>query len=213
MRALTERQYRRREKILAAARDLITQHGYEGVTMRKLAAKASVTPKTLYHQFGNKEKLLRTAVEERFRHTYQAIDDHQVKKGIDKLYFIVDAVADSTRKNEAYAQALAPLIGSRSKDPFISIRLQTYRNAVRQINDEGEFVSWADPDALAHVIYRNVHPLYLYWYGQKSGIKPEDVTKYNISLVLASVTTGYTHQKCMATIKEKQSALQALKMI
>ena len=209
MRALTERQYRRREKILAAARDLITQHGYDGVTMRKLAAKANVTPKTLYHQFGNKEKLLRTAVEERFRHTYQAIDDHQIKKGIDKLYFIVDAVADSTRKNRSYARAVAPLLGSRSKDPFIGIRLQTYRNAIRQIKDEGDFVSWVEPDALAHVVYRNVHPLYLYWYGDNSGVKPEDFTKYNISLVLASVTTGYTHQTCIATIKQQQTRTES----
>ena len=39
MKVLTERQYRRREKILATARDLISKHGYVGVTMRELAEK------------------------------------------------------------------------------------------------------------------------------------------------------------------------------
>jgi AcrR family transcriptional regulator len=113
MKVLTERQYRRREAILASARDLITAHGYEGVTMRDLAAKANVTPKTLYHQFGNKEKLLRTAVEERFRHTYQAINDHKVEKGIDKLFFIIEAIAETTRKNMNYARALSTVLTPR----------------------------------------------------------------------------------------------------
>ena len=86
MRALTERQYRRREKILATARDLISLHGYKGVTTGELALKADVTPKTLYHQFGNKENLLHIAVEERFRHAYQAIADHKSPRGIEKLF-------------------------------------------------------------------------------------------------------------------------------
>lgn len=210
MRTLTEKQYLRREKILAEARDLITKHGYEGVKMRDLAAKAGVTPKTLYHQFGNKEKLLQIAVEERFRHTYQAIDDHKEKRGIDKLYFVVDAVADSTRKNLSYAIALVPLLTSRSRNPLVRIRLDTYRNAVIQIQEEGELVDWIDVKVLTHVVYRNSQPLYLQWYGEGSGIKPEEYTKYNISLVLSSVTTGYTQQKAMETIKTLQPKLSPI---
>jgi len=209
MRALTEKQYRRREKILAAARDLITRHGYEGVTMRELAAKAGVTPKTLYHQFGNKEKLLRTAVEERFRHTYQAIDDHQMKKGVDKLFFIVDSVADSARKNVAYARALTPLLASRG-DPFVRIRLNTYRNALQQIREEGEFLEWVDVSVMTHVIYRNVHPLYPTWYGDTTGVLPEDFGKYNVSLTLAAATTGYTKQQAVKMINSLQDKLSQI---
>ena len=59
MKTMTERQIRRREDILTAARKLITELGYDGVTMRQLAKESGVAPKTLYHQFQNKEKLLR----------------------------------------------------------------------------------------------------------------------------------------------------------
>ena len=209
MRALTERQYRRREKILAAARDLITKHGYSGVTMRELATKANVTPKTLYHQFGNKEKLLRIAVEERFRHTYQAIDNHPVKMGIDKLFFIIDSVADSTRKNQAYAQALGPLTASHAEDPFLAIRLSTYRSALEQIEEEGDFEEWVDVGIATHVIYRNVHPLYPTWYGAKRA-KPEEFSKYNVSLVLLSMTTGYTQQQARKMLNSMQKLLLPL---
>lgn len=212
MRALTERQYQRREKILAAARDLITKHGYTGVTMRDLAEKASVTPKTLYHQFGNKEKLLRIAVEERFRHTYQAIADHEVKKGIHKLYFIIDAVAESTRKNLAYAQALAPLRATQANDPFLAIRISTYRDALLQIDNEGEFETGVEIGVMAHVIYRNVHPLYPNWYGGNK-VKAESFSKYNASLVLSAVTKGYTRQEALKMIKLMRKEVSPLESI
>ena len=207
MKALTERQYRRREKILATARDLITKHGYEGVTMRDLAEKSNVTPKTLYHQFGNKEKLLRTAVEERFRHTYQAIDDQEYKKGIDKLFFIVESIADSTRKNLDYARALAPVLTSRRNDPFTSIRVNIYRNAVKQIEKEGDFLDWVDPDVIARVVYRHVNPLYVNWYSDAEMGRTEQITMYDLSLMLRSVTQGYTHTKVTKTIQTLQKEL------
>jgi AcrR family transcriptional regulator len=209
MRALTERQYRRREKILATARDLITRHGYEGVTMRELAEKANVTPKTLYHQFGNKENLLHIAVEERFRHTYQAINDHKMKKGIDKLFYIIDAVAASAKKNQVYAQALAPLTEAQATHPFLAIRLNTYRSALQQIQDDGDFEGSVDIGLLTHVIYRNVHPLYSTWYGA-SRVKPADFSKYNVSLVLSSLTTGYTGQQVVKMIKAMKKVLKKL---
>lgn len=213
MKVLTERQYRRREKILAAARDLISKNGYVGVTMRELAAKSNVTPKTLYHQFGNKEKLLRIAIEERFRHTYQAIGDHEVKKGIDKLFFIIDAVAQSIRKNSSYAKALGPirplLLSSRKSDPFASIRIETYRAAIKQIEMEGDFVDWIDVDTISQVVYRHVNPLYVSGHFDISSgeVKLEDFTKYDLSLMLSSITQGYTQQKVTKTVRALQKAL------
>lgn len=209
MKVLTERQYRRREKILATARDLISKHGYVGVTMRELAEKSSVTPKTLYHQFGSKEKLLRIAVEERFRHTYQAISDHEVKKGIDKLFFIIDAVAESIRKNASYAKALAPMLRSRKSDPFSSIRMETYRAAIEQIESEDDFVDWVDVDIISQVVYRHVNPLYVGGHiGVGSGeVKLEVLIKHDLSLMLSSISKGYTQQKVIKTVRALQKTL------
>ena len=209
MKVLTERQYRRREKILATARDLISKHGYVGVTMRELAEKSSVTPKTLYHQFGSKEKLLRIAVEERFRHTYQAISDHEVKKGIDKLFFIIDAVAESIRKNASYAKALAPMLRSRKSDSFSSIRMETYRAAIEQIESEDDFVDWVDVDIISQVVYRHVNPLYVGGHiGVGSGeVKLEVLIKHDLSLMLCSITKGYTQQKAIKTVRALQKTL------
>jgi AcrR family transcriptional regulator len=208
-RGLTERQIRRRENILAAARKLISEKGYEGVTMRDLARESGVAPKTLYHQFENKEKLLRTAVEERFRYLYQVIDDAQIAKGVDRLFHILDSVAKTTAENVAYARALAPLLGSAENSTFTLIRKRTYRRAIEQIAAEGDFLDWVDVEVLATLVFRQVNPIYLSsWMARTSGRVATHVVKLDICLILAAVTRGYTHDKVIHTARQLQQELR-----
>src|SRR3569833_1061393 len=53
----------RRERILAAARTLVAERGYEGLTMRDLARAAKVSVPTLYNLFGSKDAILVTELE------------------------------------------------------------------------------------------------------------------------------------------------------
>ena len=211
MKSMTERQMRRREDILAAARKLITERGYEGVNMRDLAKESGVAPKTLYHQFESKENLLRVAVEERHRYIYQMIDDEEIEHGIDRMFFIIETVAETTRKNLAYARALAPILSARSSTSFTAVRMNTYRKAINQIDSESEFVDWIDVELLTTIIYRQVNPLYLsWWYKQASDTQTAGFAKLDTSLILRSVTTGYTHERTTETIREMQKQLDGL---
>ena len=209
---MTERQLRRRERILSAARELISKQGYDGVKMRDLAKAADVAPKTLYHQFESKENLLRTAVEERYRRTYQAIDDADITHGIDRLFHIVESVATTTKVNLAYARALAPLL--RSSTSFAEIRIRSYRKAIDQIAAEGEFLAWVDVGLMTAIIYRQVNPLYLGWWFSKDA-QPHiaSVAKLDMSLILRSATTGYTHDRATRTIADMQTALKGTQFI
>lgn len=47
------------EIIIATARDLFATYGYKKVSMDEIAKKASVTKKTIYHYFKDKEELFR----------------------------------------------------------------------------------------------------------------------------------------------------------
>ncbi|URN08979.1 TetR/AcrR family transcriptional regulator [Actinomadura madurae] len=44
-----------REKILAEARDLFAEKGYDGASLRAIARAAGVDPALVHHFFGNKE--------------------------------------------------------------------------------------------------------------------------------------------------------------
>jgi len=51
-----------RDAILAAARDRFAGHGYDGATIRAIAADAGVDPALVHHYFGTKEQLFVSAL-------------------------------------------------------------------------------------------------------------------------------------------------------
>src|SRR5262245_47954180 len=63
---LDEHKAERRARILAAARRLIAERGYDGLTMRELARVSRVSVPTLYNLFGGKHAILLGELEETF---------------------------------------------------------------------------------------------------------------------------------------------------
>lgn len=58
MSLLEEHKAERRERIVRAARALVAERGYDGLTMRELARAARVAVPTLYNLFGSKDAIL-----------------------------------------------------------------------------------------------------------------------------------------------------------
>jgi TetR/AcrR family transcriptional regulator, mexJK operon transcriptional repressor len=55
---------RTRAAVLAAARTLFLNHGYDGTTMEDVAAKAGLTKRTLYNNYGDKDSLFRQVIDD-----------------------------------------------------------------------------------------------------------------------------------------------------
>jgi AcrR family transcriptional regulator len=55
-----------RERILAAARELFLQEGFEGVSVRRIAGRAGCSPGMISYLFGGKDQLLARLVENTF---------------------------------------------------------------------------------------------------------------------------------------------------
>ena len=78
-----------------------------------------------------------------------------------------------------------------------------------QIAAEGEFVDWVDVDMLSALIYRQVNPIYLSAEYEDPYQQPWiEHAKLDISLIIASVTTGYAHERAIAVAKEMQEVLK-----
>ena len=79
MRSLSSFERRERErgetrrKILDAARRMFVQQGYEGTTMRAIAAKIGYTPTAIYHHFKDKDALVAELSALDFRALTQAL--------------------------------------------------------------------------------------------------------------------------------------------
>ena len=55
---------KRRERILAEARELLARDGYDGLNLRDLARRADITVPTIYNLIGNKEEMLLALADE-----------------------------------------------------------------------------------------------------------------------------------------------------
>jgi AcrR family transcriptional regulator len=88
-----------REEILAAARQLFAQRGYQATTMRAIAAEAGVNAALVHHYYGSKEQLLVAAMNlplnppERIRELRDAGPREQLGERI--VRFFVQAWRDS----------------------------------------------------------------------------------------------------------------------
>jgi AcrR family transcriptional regulator len=68
-----------RQEILEAARELFATHGYENVSMRKIADKIDYSPTTIYLYFHDKEELCRSVCEETFTKLVKQFEDIMAK--------------------------------------------------------------------------------------------------------------------------------------
>ena len=56
-----------RRAILDATESLLVEDGFEAFSMRRLAERCGYTPPTIYHHFGDKQRLIDELLEERFQ--------------------------------------------------------------------------------------------------------------------------------------------------
>jgi AcrR family transcriptional regulator len=82
-----------RNRILAAARGLFARHGFEAVTLRKIAAEIDYVPGAIYVHFHDKEELIRTLC---------LADFDSVTKTVAPMAKIADPIDRIRRMGRAY---------------------------------------------------------------------------------------------------------------
>jgi AcrR family transcriptional regulator len=81
---------RRVTDILKAARDVVEENGYEGVTVSEIAERAGIVEGTVYRYFKNKEELLLRVAEEWFTECYADLIDVSAFGGVyNKLRYLI----------------------------------------------------------------------------------------------------------------------------
>ena len=90
-----------RQRVLAAARELLLKHGYRATTVAAVAAVAEVNPDTVYTLVGPKPALLRALIEQSVSHADSPLP-------VEERDYVqaVRAEPNARRKLELYAQAV-----------------------------------------------------------------------------------------------------------
>jgi len=161
----SDSQARREGSILAAARQELTDKGYDGVTMEALAQRAGVVKKTLYNLYGSKDGLLIAAISEVIQ-GYRG--SAGAERGISALIASRTAAARQIVATPEYADAMArALAQSEPGHPLVKILLA---DAVAECalhleaaRTRGELIPGADADELAEQLISQVWGLILLW--------------------------------------------------
>jgi AcrR family transcriptional regulator len=123
-RPLTANQQRRRGRILEATRNLVTRHGYDGMIMRDVAARAEVSATTLYNLYNSKDELLLEALRERVTNAITQAVQESDGPGCAYLLAHLSNVCKETRKSPAYVAAIAQALFRASPgEPLVEVLL------------------------------------------------------------------------------------------
>jgi AcrR family transcriptional regulator len=189
----------RRQRILASARDIIAQRGYEALTMRELARASRVTVPTLYNLIGGKQAVLAAAVEEQTARFLARIERRVAPSPAAQLLSVIDACVDELLRLPAYYRTLLHLLyGSdaaagvrRSVDRALGAELA---HALAALARAGELAAWADERALLESLRSHLGASALRWAG---GGLDDDAFRanacYEACLALLGVTRGRSH--------------------
>lgn len=151
------------QRIIEAALQEFTQHGYKGASTRAIAERASVNEVTLFRHFGNKVDLLRIAVEYevaqvKLPDNVDAFVEMDLREGFSRL--IREYLMQLTRKGDilmlGFAESYShPQIVDSLKGLFWRIRtmLQSYFS----IMQESGKMRQADSYVLAQIVIATLH--------------------------------------------------------
>lgn len=155
-----------RQKILNASRRMLVQHGYEGTTMRAIAAKIGYTPTAIYHYFTDKDALVAELSAVDYRAFLQAVRrPGTAGDPVDRLGKIGAAYIEFGLTHPMQYQFLfmmrrpmgstSAMYGNPEIEAYAFLR-QTCAEAIATGRLRPEFT---DPDELAQMAWASVHGL------------------------------------------------------
>jgi len=202
------RQVERQSKILACARDMLSEVGYAGMTMRSLAEKAGVAPATLYNLYGGKDDLILAAVDDLLRALGAEAAEQRESEGIEAILMTARVTARQLQETPRFAEAMArALFRVESDDPLVDVLfargLPYVAEQLAIARDKGEVLPEVDTELVALHITSQGWSTTIAW---MLGMLPleEVLTERQRSLImtLIGVTRGAAKRRLEARLKE-----------
>ena len=98
---------KRRERILAQARNMLAEGGFEALNLRDLAEDSGVTVPTLYNLIGNKAEILKALVMGAFAEYEAQMEEKSPCPTVDLPALMVTTFTELIRRDENYYRATA----------------------------------------------------------------------------------------------------------
>ncbi|MBS1950431.1 MAG: hypothetical protein OJF59_000359 [Cytophagales bacterium] len=132
-----------KEKILSAAQELFEEQGFDGTSVRDIAAKANVNVALINYHFGSKDLLITILIEEIANAAYIKLADiyKSNERPMQKLFLAIDSMVDKIVDNKKYYQMLHRELSMTGrpelKDQLIK-SMKRNRTELKNIIEEGQ---------------------------------------------------------------------------
>jgi AcrR family transcriptional regulator len=193
---MADQKAQRRERILAATRDLIAERGYREVTMRSIAERCEVSVPTLYNLCGDRQVLLFEAVSSHFTDLLFDTSGAGHKRAHNRVLAIAETCSEEMCRLPEYHRALLGVLVGSDAAQDLSASLTRILAAEMQVGLEemrsaGDLANWADPAVLAQSVAGQLVITSFDW---ASGRLPDTGLRagmvYGTSMLLLGVSSG-----------------------
>jgi AcrR family transcriptional regulator len=214
---LEEQKAERRARILAAARRLIAEEGYDGFSMRTLAAMSRVSVPTLYNQFGSKHALLAALMQEQFGEIARAFDEVAPGDTIARAAALQEVGLRSMLAVPGFYRELVHVMLSTPETDQLRREVEEQYIAVMAGNlragqAAGELADWFDPDVLARQLYVTMMMAVLGW--ARGDLDDEgflQAAAYGQCMLLLGVARGDGADRLMKRARSAEKRFQHVK--
>jgi AcrR family transcriptional regulator len=204
---LEEHKAERRERIVKAAKKLVSERGYDGLTMRDLANAARVSVPTLYNLFGSKDAILVAELQSLATSIAASLPragDSFFARGMAAFEAGMRFVEEAPEFFRAVMQMFftspdTTPMRRRTEDAFIAIMTANLEAAKRA----GQLADWARPPVVARHMFASYTSAFLAW-----GIGELDMASFRAAALsglchlLAGVARGPFAVEVEARIRE-----------
>ena len=208
-----ENKAERRSRIVAAARRLIAEHGYDGLNMRALANAARVSVPTLYNLFGSKHAILAAEMQEAFRNVAGALDLKKRGGAVERAATLLAAgIRNLVAVPDYYRQLVHVMLTSEETDELRHSIEDQYvalmAGNLRAGQADGELAEWFDADVLARQMFFTFMMVVLGWArGELDDEALQQVASYGQSMLLLGVTRGEGATRLVERTRRLQARL------
>lgn len=162
------RQLERRERILTAARELIAEKGYDGLTMRDLARSSGVSDATLYNLFASKDRLVMAAVADLLDGIAERVQTLEQAPGLAAILRYSDSIGEQIQQSPAYAKAMSrALFQAEPQSPIVEVLLASNRRFLSKelyaAKRQGELKAGVDVASSATILSGHTWGVLLMW--------------------------------------------------
>jgi AcrR family transcriptional regulator len=165
---LEEHKNERKARILAAARRLIAEAGFDGLNMRALAEASRVSVPTLYNLFGSKHAILAAEMEATFAEVARAPRAVDPRDFVARTLARLDAGIDSLLAVPGYSRELVRVMLATRETDGLRQAIEERYIAMMAANlaaarADGELAGWVDPGVLARHLFFDFITALLGW--------------------------------------------------